>query len=436
MIALGCPPLYLPHMTASKPDGKEPHLAIYCTPRETLKEKKDIIVIANNSGTDLGVWSYRHLLRSGGLDGGSCISLAKALQAGTSAFTRFDANRTDTPGLVILNPGQLLYSHRQASAQTHTSWVAQPRASAAHPPPRIHPTHNVIHGHASPDAHVATVFAALLRNPAFVSPAARLYIVGLADGARAVLACLDDPAAAWLRRRVAALALVQPTHAPTAVTSAALRALLAARGRAFVLSRAPRGALLGAPWVESAPNEWGHVERVDCPVYASGVADVAESIFGMEAGRALVLGWLGEVKWADAGMKAPANLWGVLETSGNRGRGYENEKGDVEVWKEDVEDSQVGAEGDGMEYGQVTEDVPGSVTGDMTATNNKSGEKMQTAETGIPHVEAVDEGENEAGLTEQTRGFEGVIQPDSGREKVRIADTEVDKDLLVRAGLL
>jgi len=437
MTALGCPPLYLPQKTTSKPNGKEPHLSIYCTPCDILKEKKDIIVIINNGGTDLGVWSYRHLLRSGGIEGGSCVSLAKALKAGTSGFSRFSAATADEPGLVILNPGQLLYSHAKHTAQTHTSWLAQRRPSAVHPPTRIHPKHNTIPGHATPEEHVAAVFAAVLRSRAFVSDSARLYVVGVADGARCALDALGAPAAAPLLPRVAAIALIQPTHAADAVASPALRELLAARGRAFVLSSAPRGTLLDAPWAERKPNEWGYVQRVDCPVYASGVADFAESIFGMEAGRAMVMDWFGEVKWVDSGMKAPANLWGVLETPGCHFQGYENEKFEVKAWEDDTAKIQGGIEeSGGMEYGQDAEEDSGNAMGDSVAAHVSDGDTKQTAQTGMSNVEAVAVDSNKGGLTEQARGAEEAVQPNPGHEKVRIANTEVDKDLLVRAGLL
>ena len=432
MTALGCPPLYLPQKTTSKPNGNEPHLSIYCTPREILREKKDVIVIINNSGTDLGVLSYRHLLRSGGIDGGSCISLAKSLRAGTSGFSR--PSSASAPGLVVLNPGQLVYSHARRTAQTHTSWLAQRRPSAAHPPPRIHARHNAVPEHGSAREHVRSVVAGLLRCTAFVAADARFYVVGVADGARDALHVLGGPAGAPLVPRVAAVALVQPTHAADAVVSPALQELLADRGRAYVLSAAPRGTLLDAPWAERKPNEWGHVQKVDCPVYASGVADFAESIFGMEAGRAMVVDWFGEVKWVDEGMKAPANLWGVLETPGSRLQGYKNEKVEVKAWEDDDEKVQAGtAESGGMEYDQDVEGVSGNVVGDSMIIHDGDGD---TKQTDMSNVESVAVDSNKVGQTEQVLAAEDAIPPNPDHEKVRIANTEVDKDLLIRAGLL
>jgi len=82
-----------------------------------------------------------------------------------------------------------------------------------------------------------------------------------------------------LNNRVAAVALVQPTHSPSQLVSQPFQAFLADRARSYVLSSAPRGTCIAGPWHEAKPNEWGYIDTVSCATFASGECHFEELIF-------------------------------------------------------------------------------------------------------------------------------------------------------------
>ena len=130
--------VYLPQVTYKKPDAAS--VPILAPPAHVLKKKKRVVVIVNDPIQDLGILAYRSLQREPGVNGGSVVNFAKELlhrsakneekvgvfkpnydlfQDGAGIF-RGDV---ETPGLVVLNCGQLLYSHSQAKAMTIRSWL-------------------------------------------------------------------------------------------------------------------------------------------------------------------------------------------------------------------------------------------------------------------------------------------------------------------------
>lgn len=96
-----------------------------------------------------------------------------------------------TPGVLILNPGQRLYSHELGEIMTERSWTNRKRPSKAHERHRVDAKYSFVQGHTIPEEHVRTVFRTVLRNRNLVSHEAEIYVVGLAAGADAVLRVLD-----------------------------------------------------------------------------------------------------------------------------------------------------------------------------------------------------------------------------------------------------
>lgn len=459
-------------------------MPIYCTPQSELRTKKSIIIAINNGATDLGVWSYRSLYREGGLEGGSCISLLKALHSGTEfrvpSHSDSDLNgkgEEEEPGLIILNPGQLLYSHRRSAALTHTSWLDQPRPSAVHPAPLIHPVHNLIPGNTSAATHVAYVFDNIVCNPSYVSPTARLYIIALVDGCRWLLEYLDSKPVAEspsppLLKQIAALALIQPTHSPSELSSPALKALLRDRSKAYIVSPYPRAALLAAPWGEQTPNEWGHTPEIDVPTYASGERHVAELIFtggdmasagpggeeAREVGRMRreILGWFGDVARADldaAGeVRGPAILWGVLESEcdGDVGLGYVNPRddaADLEALDAEME-AEMKAEAEAAEgayVGDGGDDGKTESEGRITeASREDRSSEVSIEQIGGPvsqneivfEDKEAAEGDGSVRMRGETPNEFADFQPDDEREKMQVAGWDMDMDLLEKARLI
>ena len=212
MSMLNVPPLYLPNFQRKPPPSPMPFLPIFCTPQKKLRQKRNVVVIVGDSREDIGILSYRLLSKEAGIQAASVVSLVKKIQL--QAFERVVENKTDfeeeMPGIVVLNPGQLLFSHTKGRAMSQQSWDALPRQSAVHPAHRIHEEYNRIEGNKTPEEHVAFVFNELLASPDWVNVEAELYILGIGDGGDQVIEYLNRMENEYVKtalHSVAALAL-------------------------------------------------------------------------------------------------------------------------------------------------------------------------------------------------------------------------------------
>lgn len=166
-----------------------------------------MIVVINDSLQDLGILAYRLLQRQLGLNGGSVVNFVKeminrsvylndkdSLEAAQEIFQDGSGvdNNSHIPGLLVMNTGQLLYSHKQNRSMTTRSWYALPRKSIAHDHIRIHEEENYVEGHRRPVQHVKSVFDEVLCNPERVSPDAEVYIVAIEGGASYAMDIFKD----------------------------------------------------------------------------------------------------------------------------------------------------------------------------------------------------------------------------------------------------
>ena len=58
---------------------KEKHVPILATKLEELKGKRDVVVVIGEPTEDVGIWAWRHLMKDGGIEGGSAVGLVKKL---------------------------------------------------------------------------------------------------------------------------------------------------------------------------------------------------------------------------------------------------------------------------------------------------------------------------------------------------------------------
>ncbi|KAK7552307.1 Arb2 domain-containing protein [Phyllosticta citricarpa] len=321
MAALGMPQLYVPQMSPDKPKN-EPATPILVTNQQDLKKRKRIIVVINDDFQDLGMWAYRIASKEGGIEAGSVISLAKAMQAnqvahfeklrsmgpgigggqdapasdverrvteavvaqaphmvnGSEATKTDDLPKTDgadvdrkpaptettnvpfkvpedwqAPGLVVLNLGQLLYSHRLDKAMTRQSWNSQPRKSAIHPVAGYDAEFNTIPGNRTVAEHVKFVFDNIVNNPEWVSRDANVYIIGNGNGGDAILDFLDLEWPTY-KERVAAIALADPTPIRYPLKDRDFAAFLRHRARGLVPSTQPAGTPIAVPSSSEHPT--------------------------------------------------------------------------------------------------------------------------------------------------------------------------------------
>ncbi|OJD37339.1 ribosomal protein s14 [Diplodia corticola] len=184
------------------------------------------------------------------------------------------------PGLVVLNPGQLLYSYRLDKAVTKQSWDSQPRPSAIHPVPRIDPVQNRAEGHRTVDEHVKSTFDTILNSSDWVAPDAKIYMIGIGNGGDAILKTLSKE---WpkYQGRVEAIALTDPTPVHEVFEDQGFVRFLRDRGRALVPSAEALGVPLAVPPPGSSDlpqhsSDWGYHYY---PIQSSGERVFGEIIF-------------------------------------------------------------------------------------------------------------------------------------------------------------
>lgn len=201
MATVGLSRMYFPEFNATKPDG--PHIAILVSQPEKLKMRKRVVVLINDSTQDLGILSYQKLQGDRGLNGGSVVSFMKEIitsrlhqpsRRRIGFLDKLDEfkDNINAPGLIVMNTGQMLYSHKFNETKTMRSWSAMPRKSIVHDMIRIHEEYNRVENHRNPQEHIKTVFDDVLLNADRVSPDAEIYVVGIEDGGDNMLRLLNE----------------------------------------------------------------------------------------------------------------------------------------------------------------------------------------------------------------------------------------------------
>jgi hypothetical protein len=303
MAGIHVPLLYLPQLTTTKPT--EPYVPIYVNSQSILNRKKSIVVVINDNNQDLGIWSYRAVSgEDGNVDLGSCVGLAKEIQrrsndAGT-------ANTNEEPGLIVLNPGQLLYSYKKNRPMNLTSWHDKVRKYAVEASDSIREDYNRIEGHRSYEEHISFVFEKIVKDSQWVAADAKIYVIGVQEGGNTTLKYLSDNWSHYCHR-IAAIALVSPFHGMEGLTPP-FKAFLAGNGRAWIVSTAPSGTVLDTPsytppeklvpteyqWPSEVPEEFTHA-RVPplCPEFSSEEPHYTELV--LVKMRNTILDWFEEV---------------------------------------------------------------------------------------------------------------------------------------------
>lgn len=249
--ALGLQQLYIPQLSYDKPQN-EAFVPILAPPAEILKTRKRIIVLVNSTLQDLGVLAYRRLQRELGVDGGSIVDFVKELIARSMELQEeFDIFKdgvgvedpaSETPGVIVMNCGQLLFSYKFAEAKTVTSWNAMPRKSAATEPPQI-TEHNQILSNEDTKTHIRFVLDNVIKNKRFVAEDAEVYMIAIENGATNLAEILDADFQTY-GSRIAAMAIVDSQLDATRISNGGLRTFLHRRAREWVhdnYTNDPRG---------------------------------------------------------------------------------------------------------------------------------------------------------------------------------------------------
>jgi hypothetical protein len=136
-----------------------PHIPILISPN--LATKNRVIVYFGERNQDLGIFAYRIIGGDDGLNAGSAVDFVKAVQSGYAA-----AAQEETPGIVIANPGQLIWCRSQGRAMGRLEWENLPRESAVHQGFRLDEEtgRNLVEGNRDESEHVEYVFENVLKG--------------------------------------------------------------------------------------------------------------------------------------------------------------------------------------------------------------------------------------------------------------------------------
>lgn len=99
---------------------------------------------------------------------------------------KLEDTEKNTPGLIVMNCGQLLYSYKHEQSMTVRSWSAMPRKSMCHEPIQI-VAENHVEGNRDPKEHIKFVLDNVIHNKDFVAEDAEIYVVAIENGAETLL---------------------------------------------------------------------------------------------------------------------------------------------------------------------------------------------------------------------------------------------------------
>lgn len=159
---------------------KSQHVPILAT--SSLETQSRVIVVFGEPVQDLGIWAYRAIGGDEGINAGSAVDFAKRVlgdpEEGKKAKVNNDETKA-TPGLILTNPGQLVWYCNGERAVSLPTWYALPRRYAVDPPMKMN-IQNKIPGNETWQDHITYVFEEVLAKQ--VSKTAKIDIIGLAEG--------------------------------------------------------------------------------------------------------------------------------------------------------------------------------------------------------------------------------------------------------------
>lgn len=161
-------------VSVTKPEHGTKYVDIYATDLDKLRDKDRVIVIVGETNTNLGILSTFGVLKDLGLVKGSIIHLLHC------CVEAYGARSIEPPGFIILNPGQLLYSHKEHRNMSFEQWWCRDKENALAPDYVIDETHNRLNGHRRPEDHVSTVLESVV--PGLVKEGVKVSIIGVVEG--------------------------------------------------------------------------------------------------------------------------------------------------------------------------------------------------------------------------------------------------------------
>lgn len=166
----------------------ENHVPIFVT--NDIATKDRVLLIFGERSMEPGILSWR-IVGEEGIKHGSLCEFAKTVltapapkappsstpEKNTTATCTGHTTSTDsTPGIIVANPGQLLWYRGGGRAVSYSEWRALPRQTAVHDAPQIDPIRNKIPGNNDYEEHVHYVMEKVI--PSLLKKDAKIDIIG------------------------------------------------------------------------------------------------------------------------------------------------------------------------------------------------------------------------------------------------------------------
>lgn len=173
---------------------------------KNLQTASRVIVVFHDNFNDLGVFAYRIVGGSRGVNAGSAVDLVKYIQSQASS-----PSDPTPPGIIIGNPGQLWWYRKGKKAMTQVSWAHLPKKSAVDECLRFDSIKNTIPGNRNSGEHVSYVLSEVIEN--LVNPKAKVDVIGVGTTANQVVEFLDKTEN-WpkIGHRIGGVALFTPYY--------------------------------------------------------------------------------------------------------------------------------------------------------------------------------------------------------------------------------
>ncbi|ODH30339.1 hypothetical protein ACO22_03614 [Paracoccidioides brasiliensis] len=255
---------------------------------KSFKSQARLIVVFGEPTQELGIWAYR-VIGKEGINIGSAVNFASAVLGNNNCSNgpKTDVNRLTNSkpqpgtGLILTNPGQLVWHCANERAISLPMWHALPRRSAVEPPMRM-TFRNKIPGNETWQNHITYVFEEVLGKLA--ASDVKIDVIGLAEGGLGAVRYLAEHWSAW-KPRISSLCLTNPLHDTNHLHPPDFANFISTRSRAYLLSEKP----LDTPVV-------GRYEH-GCNCYSSGEALNVECI--------IPRAWESMLRWLDSMFEDP-----------------------------------------------------------------------------------------------------------------------------------
>ncbi|PKS09435.1 hypothetical protein jhhlp_004050 [Lomentospora prolificans] len=264
-------------------EADKAHIPIFAS--SDIKTKSRVIIIFGETSQMLGALALRIVNGRGGIDKGSLVSIVRKIKD-----QHCSADDENSPGIILANLGQTFWWPEGKKALELGRWLSTPAPSMVQTYRILRHDVNLILGNEDHGRHVKYIFDEVLN--VLVSPAAKVDIIGIGDGANAVVDFLDFGFSwAIFGPRLNSIVLLGGSHHVDMLRCDGFKRFLETRARAYIVEGS---VAVNMPLSTHLGNgDYPGHTAFGCPVYSSGEPHYVECILPRAGDH--ILKWIQEV---------------------------------------------------------------------------------------------------------------------------------------------